>query len=128
MPRCPSRTSVCGLATPQRFYVGHLTGNVVGGGGSDLAVDARDFAAVRRRAAAFGDAVITKTGVIDPMDVNADGLVDFTDVAIVRANVGHRLAPLIAPAAAVPPAAAATPGTEPARRGTPSRRAADFVL
>jgi len=28
----------------------------------------------------------------------------------------------------VPPAAAATPGTEPARRGTPSRRAADFVL
>jgi uncharacterized delta-60 repeat protein len=88
-----------GLPAPRKFYFGHLTGNVVGGGASELAVDSRDLVAVRRRAATFGDAVITKTGVIDPMDVNADGLVDQADVLIVRANLGHRLAPLSAPAA-----------------------------
>ena len=106
-----------GLTSPRKFYFGHLTGNVVGGGASELAVDARDLLAVRRRAATFGDAVITKTGVIDPMDVNADGLVDNEDVMIVRANLGHRLAPLIAPTA-VAPARGLPARAAPARRAT----------
>ena len=105
------------LGEPRRFYFGHLTGNVVGGGASDLAVDARDLAAVLRRAQTFGDAAITKTGVIDPMDVNADGVVDTADVKIVRANLGRRLAPLTSAPAA--PAA----GPAPLALRTPTRRA-----
>ena len=116
-----------GLSAPDVFYFGHLAGAVAGAGSpADLAVDARDLAAIRRRAAS---PPAGRAPLADPFDVNRDGTVDLFDVAVTRSNQRHTLSAFTAPAAPAPPAAAAarSPFAAPTRR-TPTRRPADYLL
>lgn len=96
-----------GLAAPDVFYFGHLTGAVAAEGApADLKVDARDLAAVRRRVARDGAA---RVGPGDAFDINRDGWVSAADVARVRANLGRGLPPLTTPASAGAASAAVPP-------------------
>jgi hypothetical protein len=74
--------------------------------GKVRSVDAADYAATRaalRRPASAGTA----------FDVNRDRRVDVADLALVRSNLGHRLAAPVEP----PPAVPATTALQRRRRG-----------
>ena len=81
-----------GLARPDVFYFGNLIGDT-GPDGAAPAVDARDFAAVRRNLFSRDAAAVSR------YDFNDDGVIDNADLTVVRANQGRRLPPLTAPPA-----------------------------
>jgi hypothetical protein len=84
-----------GLASPDVFAFGNLAGEA-DWAGTVPTVDARDFARVR---AAAGQ---TSARIDNPYDLNRDGRVSALDVAVVRQNMGRRLAgPYAAPQQAV---------------------------
>ena len=82
-------TGRTGLSAPDVFYFGNLVGKT-GEGRRDLAVNAVDLAAVRRR-------LNTASTVAGGLDFDRNGRVDALDLATVRRALNHRLPSLVAP-------------------------------
>jgi uncharacterized delta-60 repeat protein len=98
-----------GLTSPDVFYFGHLAGET---GGGPFGVDATDLAAVRRSLSTRDPTALAR------FDFDADGAVNAFDLAVVRSNLHHALAPLTAPAtAAAVFSTARVPAAAPTRRG-----------
>jgi hypothetical protein len=89
-----------GLAKSDVFYFGNLVGDTGNGAGGVATVDSFDVAAVRRNLGATDPAAVGR------YDVTRDGVVNAIDVALVRNNLRHALAPFTAPAPPAPAAAA----------------------
>jgi hypothetical protein len=106
-----------GLAAPDVFYFGHLTGDAADtrAGAASIAVDARDEAAIRRHLSR------NPVKVTSVYDLNKDGVVSNTDYLMMRRAIGTSLPMLAAPAA---PSAAALFSEEPVAttRAAPRRR------
>jgi uncharacterized delta-60 repeat protein len=94
-----------GLSSPSVFRLGNLVGETSAAPATDIVgaprtVDAADYAATRS----------ALRRPVDPgieFDVNHDRRVDAVDLALVRGNVGHRLAAPVEPAPAAPASVAA---------------------
>jgi regulation of enolase protein 1 (concanavalin A-like superfamily)/plastocyanin len=88
-----------GLAAADVFYFGSLVGDTGDNGTATAVVDAADTAAVRAQNAQAAD-------VTSSSDLNHNGMVTATDIALTRLNAGHSLGMFTAPAPAPAPAAA----------------------
>jgi uncharacterized delta-60 repeat protein len=96
-----------GLASPDVFYFGNLVGETGDGSGAVMTVGAADYIQTRAAAGRRGAAVTSR------FDFDRNGRVDAADLAAVRANWGHSLAP---PASPTGPAAAVVSGPDRAGR------------